>query len=50
MEWRFSQQLYSIPGCDELAVEKFQAKINQDNDKSILMFQKMGFVKVRLML
>jgi RimJ/RimL family protein N-acetyltransferase len=33
-------------GCEELGVEKFQVKINTDNDKSISMFQKMGFSKV----
>ncbi|XP_033609241.1 N-acetyltransferase 9-like protein isoform X3 [Cryptotermes secundus] len=33
-------------GCEELAIEKFQAKISCVNEKSILMFQKMGFVKI----
>ncbi|XP_021928500.1 N-acetyltransferase 9 isoform X3 [Zootermopsis nevadensis] len=33
-------------GCEELAVEKFQAKINLDNNKSISMFQKIGFARV----
>jgi len=33
-------------GSKELGVEKFQVKINIDNDKSISMFQKMGFSKV----
>lgn len=39
-----------IPGCEELAVEKFQAKINLDNNKSISMFQKIGFARVSLSL
>jgi RimJ/RimL family protein N-acetyltransferase len=33
-------------GCEELAVGKFQVKINRDNDKIVLMFQRMGFVKI----
>ncbi|PSN29333.1 N-acetyltransferase 9-like protein [Blattella germanica] len=33
-------------GFEELAVEKFQAKINISNEKSISMFKKIGFVKV----
>ena len=31
---------------EELGVEKFQVRINIDNDKNISMFQKMGFSKV----
>jgi hypothetical protein len=48
MAWQISHTLYFIPGCEELAVEKFQAKINLDNNKSISMFQKIGFAKVSL--
>ncbi|KAJ9578518.1 hypothetical protein L9F63_005247 [Diploptera punctata] len=33
-------------GCEELAIEIYQAKINMDNEKSISMFQKMGFDKI----
>ena len=36
-----------FPGCEELGVEKCQAKIIVNNLISISMFQKMGFEKVK---